>query len=124
MTQPISDFSDEQLNAVQSLINKRYDEEIELHLGDSEIQIDPEKKETTVCPIIFWTGRECNFVIMRTGADQYRAQYFYTPHEQVSTQQVFFTVIEDCVAAVLREQSDYERESKGAVHGATRADLH
>lgn len=123
MAQTITDFSDGQLNAVQFLINKRYGEETELQLGDSEVQIDPEKDETVSCPVIFWNARECNFVIIKTGEDQYRAQYFYTPHDQVSTQQSYFTVIEDCAIAVLGEQSDYERESEGAKSGATGADL-
>ncbi len=123
MTQSITDFTDEQVNAVQGLINKRYGEETELHLGDSEVQIDPEIEELNTCPVIFWNARECNFVVIKTGKDQYRAQYFYTPHDQASTQQAFFTDIEDCVTAVLGEQSDYERESKGVKSGATGADI-
>jgi hypothetical protein len=123
MVQSIIDFSEEQVGSVQSLINERYGEETELHLGDSEVQIDPENEERTVCPVIFWNARDCNFVIIKTGENQFRAQYFYTPHEQASTQQVFFTTVEDCASAVLREQSDYERESEGAVIGATGADL-
>lgn len=123
MVQSIIDFSEEQVGSVQSLINARYGEETELHLGDSKVQIDPEKEEMTVCPVIFWNARDCNFVIIKTGEDQFRAQYFYTPHEQASTQQAFFTTVEDGALAVLREQSDYERESEGAVNGATGSDL-
>ncbi len=123
MTQSIIDFSDEQVNAVQAMVNKRYGEETELHLGDSEVQVDPKKDELAACPVIFWNARECNFVIIKTGEDQYRAQYFYTPHDQVNTQQAFFTVIEDCASAILREQSDYERESEGVPDGTTGADL-
>lgn len=123
MTQLISDYTDEQLNAVQALINSRYGEETELHLGDSEVQIEPQIKVVTVCPVIFWNARNCNFVIFKTGQDQYRAQYYYTPHDQASTQQVFFTAVEDCVKAVLREQSDHERESGGIASGATGADI-
>jgi hypothetical protein len=113
MTQSIADYTDEQVSAVQTLINNCYGEETELHLGDSEVKIDPGKKEVFVCPVIYWNARECNFVIIKSGEDQYRARYFYTPHDQVSTQQTFFTVVEDCADAVLREQSDDERESGG-----------
>ena len=123
MVQSIIDFSEEQVGSVQSLINARYGEETELHLGDSKVQIDPEKEKMTVCPVIFWNARDCNFVIIKTGEDQFRAQYFYTPHEQASTQQAFFTTVEDGALAVLREQSDYERESEGPVNGATGSDL-
>jgi hypothetical protein len=123
MIQSITDFTDEQVNAVQFLINKRYGEETELHLGDSEVQIDPEKEVLNTCPVIFWNARGCNFVVIKTGENQYRAQYFYTPHDQAGTQQAFFTVIEDCVTAVLGEQSDHERASEGEKSSATGADI-
>lgn len=109
MTRSITDFTDEQLSALQSLVNARYGEETELHMGDSEMQLDPAKNELVDCPVVFWTARDCNFVVIKTGADQFRAQYFYTPHDQVATRQAFFTTVEDCVTAMLREQSDYER---------------
>ncbi len=63
MTESIADYTDEQVSAVQTLINNRYAEETELHLGDSEIQIDPGKKEVFVCPVICWNARECNDLI-------------------------------------------------------------
>ncbi len=124
MTQPIVDYTDEQVSAVRTLINNHYGEETELHLGDSEVQIDPKIEEVTRCPVIFWNASECNFVIIKTGEDQYRAQYFHTPHEQVSTQQVFFTVVEDCVNAILREQSNDERKSGGVTSGTSSAGIH
>lgn len=110
MGKVISDFSDVQINAVQQLINARYQEDIELQLADSEVQIDPQRDEVTACPVLFWNAQECNFVILRTGDDQYRAQFFYTPRDQYSTQQEFFTTIEDCASAILREQSAYAQE--------------
>ena len=85
MGQVISDFSDVQINAVQQLINARYKEDTELQLADSEVQIDPQLDETTACPVLYWNARECNFVILKTGDDQYRAQFFYTPQNQYST---------------------------------------
>jgi len=123
MGQVIPDFSDTQINAVQQLINARYQEDTELQLADSEVQIDPQADETTACPILFWNARECNFVILKTGDDQYRAQFFYNPHDQYSTHQVFFTTVEDCVAAILREQSDYAREVEGVSSDASAADI-
>ncbi len=123
MSYSIPDFSEQQVSTVQQMIDARYKEDIELQLADSEVQTDSTILDTTVCPTLFWNARECNFVIMRTGEDQYRAQYFYTPHDQYPTQQSFFTEIEDCAAAVLREQSDYEREAEGVKHGATAVDI-
>lgn len=123
MSNSISDFTDEQVNAVQRMVNQRFGEEIELHMGDSEVQLDPAKKELVDCPVIFWNARDCNFVVIKTGEDQFRAQYFHTPHDLVSTHQVIFTTVEDCASAVLREQSDHEGESERVKDGATGADL-
>ena len=121
MGQAIPDYTDEQVNAVQILINTRYGEDTELQFGDSEIQIDLQKKDISLCPVIFWNARDCNFAVMRTGEDQYCAQYFYNPHDQFSTQQVVFTDVEDCVSAVLREQSDRQREEEEVKDGAAAA---
>ena len=123
MSNSISDFTDEQVNAVQIMVNRRFGEEIELYLGDSEVQVDPAKNELVECPVIFWNARDCNFVVIKTGEHEFQAQYFHTPHDQTSTHQAFFNTVEDCASAVLREQSDYERESVGVKDGATGSDL-
>ena len=123
MGQVIPDFSDVQINAVQQLINARYKEDTELQLADSEVQIDPLHDETTACPVLYWNARECNFVILKTGDDQYRAQFFYTPQNQYSTHQIFFTTVEDCASAVMREQSGYECEVEGARSGTSGTDI-
>ena len=114
MAQSIPDFSETQVGAVQSQVNERYGEEIDLYRADSEYQHDADDDKTIQCPVIFWNARECNFAIMRTAENQYRAQYFYNPHEQYKTRQAFFTDISDCALAILREQADDERARKTA----------
>ncbi len=105
----IPDFSDDQLAAIQQLVNQRYASEVEIHLADSEAQLTPGDDTLTQCPVLFWTARDCNFAILRVGADQFRSTYFYTPNEQFSTPQAIFTAVEDCVLAVLQAQADHER---------------
>lgn len=123
MGQSIPDFTDEQIYAVQKLIDSRYGVGTELELGDSEIQLEPDKKEFTVCPVIFWNARDCNFMVVRSSENQYRARYFYNPLDQFSTRQSQFTDIEDCVLAALREQSDHEREASIAKDAATASNI-
>ena len=122
MSTSIDDFTNDQVNAVQTMVNERYREEIELQLGDSEVQLDPDKLELEICPVIFWTARDCNFLVLKTGDESYRAQYFYHPHKQFNTQQKVFNTVEDCVRAVLREQADHEREEKMAADEAAGTD--
>ena len=124
MSASISDFSNAEINAVQVLVNARYGEPTELLLGDSEVQLDPENPDLAECPVIYWNAQDCNFIVLKTGEDQYRAQYFYTPHEQVSTRQAFFTAVEDSVVAVLREQAENAREAGDVTNGAAAAELH
>lgn len=111
MDQKIPDFSDDQLNAIQKLVDSRYGVGTELELGDSEVQLDPGTEVMTLCPVIFWNARECNFMVIRASENQYRARYFYNPLDQFDTRQIQFTDVEDCVLAVLREQADHEREA-------------
>ena len=124
MSASISDFSNAEINAVQVLVNTRCGEQTELQLGDSEVQLSPKRAELTECPVVYWNARECNFIVLKTGENQFRAQYFYTPHEQVSTRQAFFTTVEDCVIAVLREQAENAREAGDVTNGAAAAELH
>ncbi|MEE9447106.1 MAG: hypothetical protein V3V09_04050 [Arenicellales bacterium] len=109
----IPDFSGEQIQAVQALINKRYGEEIELHLGDGEVQLDIEDPERVDCPLIIWNARDCNYIISRTGEHRYIAQFFYNPKLQYSTNPAQFAKVEECVLAVLQAQCDFELESEG-----------
>lgn len=111
MDQNIPDFSVEQLNAIQKLVDSRYGVGTELELGDSDVRLDADKEDSILCPVIFWNARECNFMVIRSSENQYRARFFYNPLDQFSTRQIQFTDIEDCVLAVLREQSDHEREA-------------
>ena len=122
MNSPIEDFSNEQINAVQTIVNERYREEVELQLGDSEVQLDPDKLELEICPVIFWSARDCNFLVIRSGEEAYRAQFFYHPHKQFNTQQKVFNTVEDCVRVVLREQADHEREENMAADKAAESD--
>ena len=123
MNSPIEDCSNEQINAVQNIVNSRYSEEVELQLGDSEVQLDPDKLELEICPVIFWSARDCNFLVLKTGDEAFRAQYFYHPHKQFNTQQKVFNTVEDCVRAVLREQADHQREENMAADEAAEPDL-
>lgn len=111
MVQAVTDFTDEEISTLQALVNRRCGVTTELLLGDSDFQSDPAQAEVVSCPVVFWSSLDCNFVLMRTGEDQYRAQYYYNPNDQFSTRQSVFTDIEDCASAVMREQSESERDS-------------
>lgn len=122
MEQTISDYSKNHVEAVQDLVDARFGRQISLHLGDSEVQLDPKEENLTICPLIIWNARECNFMVMKTGEDQYQARYFYNDETQYNTKQAQFTDLTDCVTAVMREQADDERQAEMAKDGVNGAD--
>jgi len=105
MSQSVPDFSDKQIASVQAMVDKMFGEQIELQLGDGDILVDAESAKASLCPVIYWQAQECHFLVFRVGADQYRAQYFYTPQDQHTTQQLDFTDVADCVTVLLKEQA-------------------
>ncbi len=110
----IPDFSEAQYSVAQALINKRYGESIEIRLADSETDFDSNEAQPSSCPVLLWTAKGCNFMVLREGEEQFRARYFYTPHEQFSTTQHSFNTVEDCVSGVMQSQADHERERQSA----------
>jgi hypothetical protein len=106
----VSGYTEEQYSSAQAIVDKRYGEHIELLLADSDGPIDVDSGEASSCPALFWTARECNFIVLRTDEEVFLARYFYNPNEQFSTLQEHFNTIEDCVLGVLQAQSDHERE--------------
>lgn len=113
----VPDFTATEVWIIQSTVNERYGTEIELQLADSEFQIDPEKPEKSLCPVVFWHERGANFVIIRAGENRFRCQFFYTPSEQLGTGVEEYTDIAECTVALLQIQTDNEREPGGLFTG-------
>ena len=107
-----NEFTAAELAAIRAMLAERYRQEIEIHLADSEVQLDG---ATTSCPTVYWHARDANFVVFKCGARRYRTQFFYTPHEQFATGITDYHALDECVAAVLQVQADHERDSRGDV---------
>ncbi len=118
------DFTEADLVQVRELLRSRYQEEIEVHLADSEIHIDPDQQTGRECPTLYWKARDCHHVVMKTAEFEYRCQFFYDPGDQYSTGIAVYDDLLECVSDLLKVQSDHERERNGAKSGVTGADLH
>lgn len=110
MQNPVTDFSPAQQEYVANLLAQRYSKQVELQLADSELQLDPESDELTVCPTLYWSERGAQFVVYKIGDERYRCQFFYSATEQFGTGHDEYDDIEKCVVTLLQVQSDHERQ--------------
>jgi len=115
----ILDFTDAEITTIRECLTQRYQKDVEIHLADSEILLTEDADNPVTCPTVFWHEREANFVVVKTSIFTYRAQFFYTPHEQYGTSIDEYNDLEQCVAAVLQTQSDHERDRHGTPPGST-----
>lgn len=111
----IPEFTDTERQTVRSAIDERWaHQRHELHLADVELKLQPDDERPTLCPALFWTSGECNFVIAKTGEPKYRCQFFYNNDlEQIGTGVDEFDNVGDCAIALLRTQADYESVRSG-----------
>ena len=106
MQNQISDFTENQLSYVSKLLTRRYSKPVELQLADSELQLDLESDELSLCPTIYWTERGVHFVVSIVEDVKFLCQFFYSETEQFGTGHDSYDDIEKCVSALLQAQSD------------------
>ncbi len=73
---PKPDFDDSELWVIRVTLKGRYGEEREYELADCELQPDPSDPTLTLCATVFWSARDCNFVVFKVAEQQYRCQFF------------------------------------------------
>lgn len=115
----IPDYTETELDMIRTLLKQRYKEDIEVHLADAEVRLDPRSGDLTECPAAYWYARECNFVIVKSGASEYRCQFFHDPGDQFGTGRPQYSGLEECVTALLQAQSDHERAGQGTATAST-----
>ncbi len=101
-------LSAEEIALVRDKIEGRLrNESVELHLADVEFSPDA-ATEARECPAIFWQLRGCNFLVVKFGAERYRAEFFYSDMERFGVGIDEFSNIGECALTLLRIQADHE----------------
>ena len=118
-TRPISDFNSAERWVVESALKERYGHFVSIELADSDLKLDPEAPVLTACPTVFWSERDCNFLIFKTGEDRYRCQFYYSDEEQFGTGRAEFEELAECVSLLLKLQADHEKQRQGVQTGMT-----
>lgn len=121
MNPPVPDFTDAEHRLVSGRLFERYGKLVPMQLADSELQLDELSDELTLCPTIYWAERGAHFVVCKVAAGRFRCQYFYSETELYGTGHDQYHSLVDCVVALLRVQSDHERQMANISSGATPA---
>jgi hypothetical protein len=111
----IADIADAERWIVQTTCNERwYRDQVDLHLADMELKLDPDSQELTTCPALFWQVEDCSFLIVKTGDKRFRCNFFYRDLQQYGTGIAEFDDINECAIALLRVQADHHSVRSGA----------
>jgi len=105
----VPDFTESELDLIHQTLNERYEKDVEKQLADVEIRLSPADRALTVCPAVFWAEQGANFVLVKSGENEFRCQFYYREQEQLGTGRDIYDELGDCVATLLRVQADHER---------------
>ena len=108
--QRVSDFSDAELWTIESTLVERYGEKLPVELADAEVRLRPTDRELTTCPVACWSHGGAHFVIIKTGDQRYRCQFYYRLHQQFGTGVEEYDNLADATVSLLQAQADHERE--------------
>ena len=108
----MQEFSDLELVCIRQVLAACYQRDIEIQLADCELSSGHQGDESVYYPTVFWYATKANFMVFKLGNDRFRAQFFYTPHEQypIGSEQEFDD-LDQCVKSVIQAQADHEREN-------------
>ncbi len=106
----IPEFTDSELHYIRELLTKRFHKEVDIQLANCDLVLEPGMDVTVICPTILWHEEDTNFVVFKIGMFRFRTQFFYTPHEQYSTDIEEYSELGECVTAILNAQSNHKRE--------------
>jgi hypothetical protein len=106
----VADFTESELNLIHQTLKERYEKDVEAQLADVEIRLSPGDHALTECPALFWSERGANFVLVKSGENEFRCQFYYRGNEQFGTGRDTYDELGDCIVTLLQAQADHERE--------------
>ena len=105
----ISDFNKSELQTINNCLNQRYKMIPELQLADSELRLDQETSELTLCPTAVWHESGVTFAVFKSDESEYRCLFYLNPSHQFGTGTDKYNDLGKCVLTLLQVQADYER---------------
>jgi hypothetical protein len=103
----IPDFTDTEFQLANQILLERYGRLIALQAVEVELLLDPEHKEPTPCPALYWNELGAEFIVAKAGDQRFRCQFFYSESEIFGTGRDVYDNLGDCVTNVLQIQADH-----------------
>ncbi|MBI5042065.1 MAG: hypothetical protein HZB57_12955 [Gammaproteobacteria bacterium] len=111
----IPDFNDSELWTVQTTLKERYGRDIEVQLAETELRLSRHTTDMVPCPTLYWQADDgCHFLVVKTGAERYRCQFFYRVHQMFGTGIEEYDNLTECVVTLLQIQVDYAAKQREA----------
>ncbi len=104
-----SAFSDADWHLVQAALHERFGRQVNVDEVETELRLNPADRELTVCPALYWKEDGCNFVVSKTGDNQFRSMFFWSVKDRFSTGKEEYDNLGDCLVTTLKMQEEAAR---------------
>ena len=111
----IPDFTDSEFQLANQILLERYSRLVPLQTVEVELLLDPEHKEPTPCPALYWNELGAEFIVAKIGDQRFRCQFFYSADEQFGTGRDLYDNLGDCVTNLLQVQADHHGTRSAAL---------
>ena len=103
-----ADFSNQEKLAIRTTLAKRWkSNEIDIQLVDVDVSLSDSALDSIKCPAFYWELDEYRFLLMKTGENKYRPQFFYQDSEEVAAETLEFDDVAECTMALLQLQANH-----------------
>ena len=113
-----SAFSDADWSLVEAALRERYGRQVQVEEVETEIRLNPADRELAVCSAMYWQEEGCNFVVSKTGDNQYRSMFFWSIKDRFSTGKEEYDNLGDCVVTTLKMQEEAARTRETETAGS------
>jgi len=101
-------FSSQDRRTFLLTLKKRWaNDEVSTQMVDVDVRVGESDKDTIKCPAFYWEYAEYHFLLMKTGENKYRPQFFYQDNEEAGVDIVEFDDIGECSMALLKLQANH-----------------
>ena len=111
----LPDFSANERQLLNQILLERYTRIVPVQSVEVELLLNPGDSQPVPCPALYWSELGVEFVVAKTGDNQFRCQFFYSPDEVFGTGRDSYDNLGDCVVTLLRLQADHHGTRSGAL---------
>ena len=105
--EPIADFDSDEMAIIQTVVDTRYRCPIPLNLADVEVQLEPSNPARQNCAAVHWLENDANFIVIKTGNERYRGQFFYSPSEIFPAERDEYKQPAECIHSLLKIEANH-----------------